>query len=168
MRTYIVGLLALTLSGCASIFSGSLQPVRVQAQYPDAQLFVDGRPVGSGTQVVSLKREKMHLVTAQKAGCKDGVASVSQNLNGVTALNILWLPFFWVGVIVDVATGALWDLEETVYVAVDCRAPATDVNHTTTAPPVDPWKAPPSAASPPPKPDPPRKEPTPPEAQPPI
>src|SRR4051812_8261413 len=106
VRTATLILLALTM-GCASIFSGSTQTVRVQAQYPDAELLVDGRPVGTGTQIVTLKRDKMHLVTAQRAGCKDGAASVAQNLNGVTALNILWLPFFWVGVIVDVATGAL-------------------------------------------------------------
>ena len=122
MRSSILTLVALT-SGCASIFSGRTQYVLLQPQHPDAQLLVDGQPVGKGPQRVSMKRDKPHLVTAQKLGCPDGIAGVTQNLNGLTVLNILWLPLAPIAVIVDVATGALWDLDETVYVPVDCRTP---------------------------------------------
>jgi hypothetical protein len=112
--------LALVLDGCALIFRGSEQDVTVNADQPDAKIWVDGQGITPG-KVLHLKRGQEHIVTAQLAGYKNYRSTIRTVTSGgitffytgfvyVGAVLIVGLPLLipWV---IDGATGALNELD---------------------------------------------------------
>jgi hypothetical protein len=138
--------LAVALAGCGTIFSGTTQRVNLVGVPQDADAFVDGANIGQQRQVV-LKRNKMHTVTVQKAGCRESAAPIDQNFNGVAILNMFCLPCW----LVDAVTGGVWDLEDQVMVPPnDCRVrPAPTPGQAMMSPvPPSAWPQPPAPAAP--------------------
>ena len=48
---------ALQLSSCATIFSGTRDEVEIRTSDPDAELVIDGKSHGCGTQTIELERK---------------------------------------------------------------------------------------------------------------
>jgi hypothetical protein len=112
----ILSVAAVVMAGCGTIFSGTSQQVNLIGIPQDAHVTVDGGDVGQQRQV-TLKRGRVHAVVTERPGCRDGFAPIEQNFNGVSVFN-LFCPLCW---LVDVATGAVWDLDDQVVIHQDCR-----------------------------------------------
>lgn len=106
--------------GC-SLFVGSKQPVAINATDPDAELFVDGAPVGRGTATVDLKRNRSHAILAKTEDGRSATANIGTQISTTGVLDIvggliLLVPFLGV-----VAPG-FWMLDtEQVYLPVPPR-----------------------------------------------
>jgi hypothetical protein len=111
----IAVLCAAASSGCATIFTGSAQPMTVSSQPPGARVFVDGAYTGVTPMTLILKTERDHAVTLQHEGYQDTVSPVTREFNPIAALNLFGVVC-WV---VDLATGALWRFPpNAIYVAM--------------------------------------------------
>ena len=100
MRPFIVALLSVTLlahtCGC-SFLASSTQPLTVTCNDPEAELFIDGNPVGKGTVQVNVQRDAIHAVTA-KSEKQTRTVFVGYKMSAVGILDIvggcIWLlPF---------------------------------------------------------------------------
>lgn len=106
----------ITLSGCATVFSGTTQTVHVQAvdsishnliagarctviDGQGAELAVDSNP----GNVVLTKGKGALNVRCAKPGYVQKQVGVGQSFNAWTIVNVL----FWPGILVDAATGAI-------------------------------------------------------------
>lgn len=95
-------------TGCATMFSGSDQAIKLKVYPEDATTTVDGEQVTPGD--LKMTREKQHVVEITKPGFETRRIQMKQDLNGWFFANILWGPFFWIGMIVDAMTGSLYEL----------------------------------------------------------
>lgn len=113
-----VALLALTLSSCATIFSGTTQSIRVKVidtnneDVPNPHCIVyDGSGASHvlssnpGEVMVSKARGSIRI-DCKKSGYTQLNMAVGESFNAVTVVNVL----FWPGFIVDAMTGAYKDL----------------------------------------------------------
>jgi len=107
---------ALFLSGCATIFTGTSQEVRVESTPSDANVIVEGRERGTTPMTVEIaKPEKGDPpeITIEKEGYQEKTLMLDKKFNVVTLLNII-NPFNYalgvpvLGFGVDWYTGALW------------------------------------------------------------
>ena len=96
-------------TGCASIFSGGTQDVRIKAYPEDAKATVNGTDA-SNTGTLKLARGRAHVIEFSKSGFESRRVQVKQDLNGWFLANLLLGPFFWVGMLVDAMTGSLNEL----------------------------------------------------------
>jgi len=117
----ITAFLTLTLSGCATVFTGTAQPIQIkmvdaQSQEPIPAVrcnIVDC----AGTQYhlpsnpgsVILKKGKGPLnLECKKEGYRTYSTPINQSLNAATLLDILFFPTFFV----DLTTGAMMEYPE--------------------------------------------------------
>jgi hypothetical protein len=91
-------------SGCATIFTGTSDPITFNSRPEGAKVQVNGMQVGRTPITVPLKRS---LSTPQVQISLDGYESqyvmLQSSFNGVAILDV----FFWPGFIVDAATGSI-------------------------------------------------------------
>lgn len=159
--------LALSLGGCATVIAGKRQLWQFESQPTGARVLVDGRPVGITPVAVQLRRDRAHMIRFDRGGCQPRVIHLRRRVNGWFWFNLLWGLEGAIGMIVDAATGAMYELMPTagswsqgmmlheggdrmylrVPLARQCRLPAPVVPP---APPTPPPGAPPPAAPPPP------------------
>jgi len=66
-RAAVLALLLATLSGCATIFRGNKQTIKMVTDPPGAHVMLDGKPYTTPL-TVALKRNKPHVVTITKEG----------------------------------------------------------------------------------------------------
>ena len=83
-------------SGC-SFFASSMVPLTVICSEKDADLFIDGQPIGKGTVSTLVSRDSNHIIMAKK-GDRVGTVAIGTRLSGLGILDIiggfLWLiPF---------------------------------------------------------------------------
>jgi hypothetical protein len=108
MVVALVGLGLTILPGC-SLFSPKTQAVSITATDPNAEIFVDGAPVGKGTVVAQLDRRRSHTVTA-KANGKAGAAAINKHISGTGVLDIVGGCLFLFPFLGVLGAG-FWDLE---------------------------------------------------------
>jgi hypothetical protein len=128
LSTALLGLVG--SSGCATILRGTKQTVSVATRPDDAQIYADGNARESGT--IALSRGDRHVVSAERPGYRPASTEVHRRLClGWTTVDVLvaifTFPFGLAAPIVDVATGAIWDLEpERVDLVLPRRAVAEE------------------------------------------
>ena len=94
--------LALSLTGCATLFGDHDKTVHVDSQPQGAQVFVNNVPVGvTPTTVVVNNPLSPPTITLKKSGYETQLAQVNTSFQPIGILNIL----FWPGFIVDALTG---------------------------------------------------------------
>jgi hypothetical protein len=113
--------LALSLSGCASIISGSTQTMTFQSTPEYSNITILNRAgnkihVGQSPVTINLKRgagffkSEKYQVTFEKEGFETKTINISSSINGWYVGNILFGG--WIGLlIVDPATGAMYTLD---------------------------------------------------------
>ncbi|MEN8321264.1 hypothetical protein [Acinetobacter junii] len=113
--------LALSLSGCASIISGSTQTMTFQSTPEYSNITILNRAgnkihVGQSPVTINLKRgagffkPEKYQVTFEKEGFETKTINISSSINGWYVGNILFGG--WIGLlIVDPATGAMYTLD---------------------------------------------------------
>jgi len=111
------GLGFLLLSGCATIFSGAQQEVRVQSNAPGA---VAQSATGQVQLPGSLKLRRGERASLQVSATGYVTRSVSpkRQANPEVAINCLCGPFGLLGLIVDVASGSAYEYPKQIFVRV--------------------------------------------------
>jgi len=110
----VIGVLVLSISGCATIIKGTSQDISIQSNPSNAKVVVKttgGIEVFSGVTPASAKlaKKKEYIVTVTLDGYKEGTVMLSQSFEAWTIGNILCVGI--IGLIVDAVDGAMWKLE---------------------------------------------------------
>jgi len=104
MRLLLLPVFALLLSSCATILSGTTDPVRFTSKPSGAEVYANGNYVGTTPCSVDLKK-KDYSVELRLKGYQTGRASISSSTGGGWIIaDVLFGGL--VGIVVDAATGA--------------------------------------------------------------
>lgn len=113
---FVFGTNMMNAMGCALMFHGKSDQIRIQSQSSDAGLYLDGVEIGKGTATATVQRGQKYSLTAKKNGCSD--SALIQTGSKFDEVSLLGLLIDW-GLIsillVDNLSGALWKTEPTVY-----------------------------------------------------
>jgi hypothetical protein len=132
-------------SGCATMFTGSMQQVTVSSQPPGARVMVNGAYSGVTPVALLLKTQHDYTLTLQREGYRDTSGAVFREFNPVAALNLLSIVC-WA---IDIATGAIWRLAPgAVYVSMQPVNAPGGYPPLPSAPPTDSWAPPPGVGPP--------------------
>lgn len=109
--------LAGTLSGCATMFCGTSEDVKIESFPSGASVFVNGEFVGKTPVDVSMNRDSHPLLVLKKDGYADTRVRIEDEWNGMTMLNALFFPgipfgFPITGWIIDTRSGATREYAE--------------------------------------------------------
>ena len=98
----------LSLSGCASLFNGQSQTVRIST-HPEAEIYVDNEFMGKGERTLNLQRDVAHQIKVSLGNCEQ--AFKTKRSFNKTALLGLFIDFGLVSIPLDFTTGAAWNIE---------------------------------------------------------
>lgn len=130
MKRILIGLAAIGLGGCATIFEGSTQPVTFKSVPEAAGISITnraGEKIHAGTTPVTLTlkrgagyfKSEVYSVRIEKEGFKTKDLTVTGSVNGWYVGNILFGGIIGL-LIVDPATGAMYDLApDTINASLD-------------------------------------------------
>ncbi|HEV7348584.1 PEGA domain-containing protein [Telluribacter sp.] len=113
-QLFLISLVLVTvfLNGCATIFSGSRQTVRIESYPPGANIEIDGISHGITPATVSMRKSlNATSVVLTKEGYQTKLFSPSQEFDLVGILNI----FFWPGFIIDAVNGSMMRFDSPYY-----------------------------------------------------
>lgn len=121
----LVVIMALLMSGCASMFHGTKENIHVRSDEPGTVFFVNNREIGKGTSAsttIPKKRLGDATLMAKKAGCLSKSSPVETQFDGITLLGILIDLGIVSILIVDWgSTGAVTKAAQTNYILTpDC------------------------------------------------
>jgi hypothetical protein len=109
LRLYLVIAGAIFCQGCCTIFTGHAQTIAINSNPPGATVTL-GPYSGVTPYQVSVPRGKDYVIQATYAG-RTETRTLEKTVNPVWFINIL----FWPGLIIDLATGKMWEYDPTVY-----------------------------------------------------
>ena len=104
----VLSLLLLT-QGCCSIFTGDPQTISVDSEPKGAKVQI-GPFEGTTPYQVTMPRGKNYVIQASYDG-KSKTLALNKQIEPVYWVNIL----FWPGLIIDLATGAMYEYDPTHY-----------------------------------------------------
>lgn len=110
----LIAILALGLTGCASVIKGSNETINVNSVEKGTTIYVDGTARGLDTTTVSLKKGKTYSIRAEKEGC-DAVSTTTGETFDPTSLLGILLDFGIFSIPIDLISGAAWKIEPTTY-----------------------------------------------------
>lgn len=110
VKTGILSLFALTLPSCCSLINGRTQEVKFDASPNGGELVIDGKPMGTVPQRVSLKRSKSHLVHISAPGYVPYDRTLDKSISGWFFGNALGAGIF--GMAIDFCTGAAYTFDD--------------------------------------------------------
>jgi len=94
------------LNSCGVMFGGSKYNATIIAKgHPNAEIFIDGKKMGTGQATALLPRSKALTVELKESGCETKTQTFKKALR---TGNLILSAFSWglLGVFVDLATGA--------------------------------------------------------------
>ncbi|MCF8054700.1 MAG: PEGA domain-containing protein [Deltaproteobacteria bacterium] len=105
MKTLLLGtIVAILLTGCATMFTSSSDPITFSSVPTGAKVEINGVNFGRTPVTIPIKRSLTSPQVQMKLdGYEPGHIMLQNTFNGVAILNI----FFWPGFIVDAATGSI-------------------------------------------------------------
>lgn len=98
--------------GCATLLSGSEQRVELRVDPPDTRVLVDGRLRRVGTGSIEVRRD-VRRIRFEREGYEPREFSFVERMNGDVWWNLALVGGFWIGFLVDMATGAIDELSPT-------------------------------------------------------
>jgi hypothetical protein len=106
--------------GCATLVSGKTQGVTIHTDPHDAKIVVDDQESYNGGSTVQLSRDKVHTIEVSKEGFAPKRLILETSINPWLLGNLIFLPLFWVGFLVDAMSGSASsvDATETLTVAL--------------------------------------------------
>jgi hypothetical protein len=112
LATVAVGaLLALSLTGCASIVHGTNQQETFVTEPTAANIRIDGIKRGRTPLTIKLARADEHIIQIHLPGYKPANFTLTKHLSGWTFGNIVFGGGGVIGVVVDLADGAMYYLK---------------------------------------------------------
>lgn len=114
MKKYFsLTLVALVLASCASIIKGTEQQINIVSE-KDVEIYVDGVKTGTETAIARVKKGDVHSITVKKEGCETLTVETGEAFDTTSLLGIL-IDFGIISIPVDLASGAAWKVEPTLY-----------------------------------------------------
>ena len=101
------------LTGCATILSGSKQPLNVRSNVEGADVYVNGELVGKTPFSGTVKKQKSMHIRVSKAGYQQEEMILKGSVESVFWLNILVGGLL--GSTTDLATGSMWQVSPNTY-----------------------------------------------------
>lgn len=109
MKKFILGIIVtLSLTGCATIISGSKQEMQFNSTPNNATVFIDGKEMGKTPFTTKLTRKDTHTVQIKLEGYKPYSVELKKQFNEWYIGNILFGGI--IGLVIDPITGALYRL----------------------------------------------------------
>jgi PEGA domain len=115
---------ATLLSGCATVTHGTTQKIPVTSVPTEAEILVNGKPMGTTPMTVILRRKEDHVMTIQKAGHLPQTIAIVKSEGGAVWGNVIVGGMIGWGV--DAASGAQYHLLPAT-VSVTLASAATNV-----------------------------------------
>jgi uncharacterized protein YceK len=113
---------SLTISGCATVISGTTQTLTFNSEPSGAEVYLDGARVGTTPVSLSVKKNKKDSVMIQKEGYKTITRDITKSYDPVTILSV-----FWDYSTTDMISGAAFEYEPNSYfVELDKDEESTD------------------------------------------
>jgi hypothetical protein len=100
---------AVSCQGCCSLFCSGSQTISIRSDPPGAKVAM-GAYEGTTPYDVSIPRGKDYVIQATYDG-QTKSQSLNRSIEPVYWVNIL----FWPGLIIDLATGKMWEYDPTMY-----------------------------------------------------
>ncbi|MFH0953625.1 MAG: PEGA domain-containing protein [Verrucomicrobiota bacterium] len=119
---------ALTLllgSGCATAICSSAQHVQVNSTPPKAVVKVNGVARGETPLRLYLKRDSAQTIRIELEGRAPYETTLAQGMNVWLFGNIIWGPVGLVGLVADMVSGAIYELNPRVISAELAETPPT-------------------------------------------
>jgi hypothetical protein len=111
MRVFALVALVLVSTGCATVTGGPRQQINISSSPAGATVLLNGKAIGSAPQVINISRFRAPDLTLQLEGCEPYAVQIQRNFRTVPfLLNIITPPLFILGMGVDAATGAMFEL----------------------------------------------------------
>ncbi len=134
----IIVIIAISLSGCASIFHGTTETIYVRSDEPDTHFTLNNRDIGKGTSAVttvSKKEMSTAVLHAEKPGCITKSQPIETSFDAITLLGILIdLGIVSILVVDWGITGAVEKAQQTDYsLTPDCPKKTTRSHEYATA-----------------------------------
>lgn len=109
----LLGVLLLSSSGCATLFSGSKESVSINSDPSGATILIDGIEMGRTPATLHVRRAGLgsKTVTLRMPGYQDRSFVLQSTFNAVSLVNV----FFWPGFIVDALTGSITKYDPKTY-----------------------------------------------------
>ncbi|MDH5445640.1 MAG: PEGA domain-containing protein [Gammaproteobacteria bacterium] len=104
-------LLSALASGCASMFSGTEQKMKITSDPEGASIYADGLLVGKTPATIKLLKYEYKTITLKKPGYQDENIKLELDYDGINMLNLLNLQLGGIGFTVDASTGAMYEYE---------------------------------------------------------
>lgn len=106
-------LVAVSLNNCATLISGTSQNIAIESEPRDATVRVEtigGVEIATGKTPfsVSLKRKDEYMVIIRMTGYRESRIQITKEFNPVAVLSV---AAGMLGIFVDLATGAAWNLK---------------------------------------------------------
>ncbi len=102
-------LLAFTLVGCATVFSGTQQEISIRTSPEDARIYVDGRLVGTGSATFLAKKTNgdynIPEITVEAKGYKSQTFKLQKSFDNTSIINLTFV-YSWT---TDFLTGAMFE-----------------------------------------------------------
>ncbi|HEX6929947.1 MAG TPA: PEGA domain-containing protein [Gammaproteobacteria bacterium] len=96
------------LVGCASIVSGTTQPISFNSTPPGATILINGADMGKTPTTLHLKRNENYAVSIQLEGYMPETVNITRSMNGWIFGNIIFGGL--IGIVIDAASGAMYKL----------------------------------------------------------
>jgi hypothetical protein len=101
-------LVALALSGCATLFAGGSETLTVNSEPSGARVTMQtGETLGTTPFTATLDPSRSYTLTFNRAGYSPTTVQVARKVDGIAFLNLLCVLCWGI----DFATGAVWGLE---------------------------------------------------------
>jgi hypothetical protein len=118
MRRYIalivaVSIVSMSLQGCASMFHGTTQQIGIRSNVSGTEIYANEAYVGKDNGVTAFHKNQNYTITARKVGCDATTVPVSKSFDAITLLGIF---VYFIPIIIDGATGAWQEFDQTSYV----------------------------------------------------
>ena len=106
----VATLASLTISGCATVISGTTQTLTFNSEPSGAEVYLDGARIGSTPVSLSVKKNEKDTVMIQKEGYKTITRDITKSYDPVTILSV-----FWDYSTTDMISGAAFEYEPNSY-----------------------------------------------------
>lgn len=121
-----------TLCGCATLFCGTSEEVRIDSMPSGANVFLNGKNVGKTPLKVELDRDTHPLIVLSQAGFPDTRVQIDWTMNPVVLTDVFTGVFFFfgfpiTGIIYDVRSGAACSYAEDDIVVPLLQADETEL-----------------------------------------
>ncbi len=108
--------IALNISGCAAMFSGTTSNVNITSTPSGADCNVTDHGVHTPGNVVLSKSSSDLTINCSKEGYEEGSSQILSTFNTTSLINILTGYGLVIGFIIDFSTGAAWEYTDHVNV----------------------------------------------------